>query len=959
MRLGITAFACVAHLLVASGTDYRGEVRYGVQAVPGATVTLSTARTKLVVATDVTGHYEFNGVASDGGPATLSIEMPCFTALSIQASIEPAVIHLELLPESTPCRTPIAPKVTATPPLATVVSASTETSEMNQRPLAGYLINGSVDNANDSELAQPAAFGNVRRGSSAYFASLLGTLNTSALDAVPYSLTGISPRPPTRTLAGGVASFSGPIALRRNAQSGKAAFFTLSYEWARNRSASMVAGRMPTSAERAGDFSAASVPVMDPLSGAPFPGAILPSHRISRQATALMDLYPQPGRASGGGYNLERPVIRNYHRDAWRALLTRIIGAGHLSADLAVDRVRADESTLFGFLDRNKSGGVKSSLAWVPGRPASWQGRFGLILDRHFETTLPFFAGVRDIAGEAAIQGAAPRAADWGPPSLFFSSGISGLRDVAALRLQTQSLSFSAAESGSFGPWQVRMGFNFARRQRNQFGVPDARGTFGFTGAATGLDWADFLLGQPATASLATGPADRYLRANDWAAFLLTEWRPSAGLTFNVGARWEYASPYSERYARLANLEVTRGFAAVSVATALPGNPTLVRPFRVMVQPRISLAWLPFLGSSLVVRAGYGVYADTGVYEVLASSLAAQPPFGRNFAIGNTGGTAPLTLATALTAPGVALGTLGIDARFRPGNAQNWQFSVERDLAWGLLAKLTYLGIKGTHAQQAIYPNTYPAGGVATCPVCPTGFQYILSGGNSSRHAGQFDLRKRMRGGWAVKSQTTWAKAIDNASLGGGGPQALVAQNWANLAGERGRSNFDQRLTGRVTAEYTFRFSTGWRHRLFDEWRLSSDLTIATGQPITPIDPQAIGGTGFIGSSRPDYMGAPLYQAPAGLRLNPAAFARPLVGLWGNAGRNVITGPRQFALNSSLWRTIRMGDRVSVDLRIDATNPLNYPTFTRWDATLNSVLFGLPVAANPMRSFKLSMEVRY
>ena len=271
----------------------------------------------------------------------------------------------------------------------------------------------------------------------------------------------------------------------------------------------------------------------------------------------------------------------------------------------------------------------------------------------------------------------------------------------------------------------------------------------------------------------------------------------------------------------------------------------------------------------------------------------------------------------------------------------------------------SYLGIKGTHAQQAIYPNTYPAGGVATCPVCPTGFQYILSGGNSSRHAGQFDLRKRMRGGWAVKSQTTWAKAIDNASLGGGGQQALVAQNWANLAGERGRSNFDQRLTGRVTAEYTFRFSTGWRHRLLDEWRLSSDLTIATGQPITPIDPQAIGGTGFIGTSRPDYTGAPLYQAPAGLRLNPAAFARPLVGLWGNAGRNVITGPRQFALNSSLWRTLRMGDRVSVDLRIDATNPLNYPTFTRWDATLNSVLFGLPVAANPMRSFKLSMEVRY
>jgi hypothetical protein len=378
-----------------------------------------------------------------------------------------------------------------------------------------------------------------------------------------------------------------------------------------------------------------------------------------------------------------------------------------------------------------------------------------------------------------------------------------------------------------------------------------------------------------------------------------------------------------------------------------------------MVQPRISLAWLPVFGSSLVVRAGYGIYGDNGVYELLASSLAAQPPFGRNFAISNSSGAAPLSLASALTAPGSALGTYGIDSRFRPGTAQNWQVSVEGDLGWGLVAKVSYLGVKGTHAQQAIYPNTYPAGGVAPCAACPSGFQYMLSGGNSSRHAGQMDLRRRLRGGWAVRSQITWAKAIDNASPGGGSQPALIAQNWADLASERGRSNFDQRVTGRITADYTFRFNSGWLQRFFDEWRLSSDLTIATGQPITPIDARPTGGTGFLGSLRPDYTGAPLYEAPAGLKLNPAAFSRPSAGAWGNAGRNIITGPRQFALNSSLWRTIRIGDRISADFRIDATNPLNHPTFTRWDATLNSILFGLPVAANAMRSIKLGVEVRY
>ncbi len=953
MRYVITVLTLLAHLSIATGADYRGKVRYHNQPIPGATVWLTTARLKLMATTDPKGQYEFIGFDSNGDIVSVTVETPCFVVQTLPATTEATVFELELLPESVPCGPAVALQKPSPAPGRTYIA------ETIQRPLTGYLINGSVDNANDSDFAQSTAIGNVQRGRSAYFASLLGTLNTSALDAVPYSISGLSPRPPTRTLLGSTARLSGPLSLRRKRPKDPSTFFSLNYEWARNRTATMIAGRVPTLAERNGDFSAGGGAVMDPSSGFPFPAAIIPAQRLSRQAAALTSFYPQAGRTTGAGYNIESPIIRNLHRDAWFLQLTKIIGAGHLAAELRTERVRGDESSLFGFLDRNRSGGEKTTVSWVPGRPVNWQGQFSVSLDRHYERVLPYFAEVRDVAGEAGIVGADARPEDWGPPSLFFSGGMSGLRDVNARRLQVQNLSFAAAENGSIGRWQVRTGFNFSRRQRNQLGVPDARGSFSFTGAASGVDWADFLLGQPATASLATGPADRYLRANDWAVFLMSEWRPTAGLTFNLGARWEYASPYTENYFRLANLAVSEGFASASALPASGANRTLVSPFRSLVQPRVSLAWLPIFGSSLVVRAGYGIYADTGIYELLATSLAAQPPFGRNFAIGNSSGAAPLSLASALTAPGSALGTYGIDSRFRPGTAQNWQASVEGDLGWGLVAKVSYLGVKGTHAQQAIYPNTYPAGGVNPCLSCPSGFQYLLSGGNSSRHAGQMELRRRLRGGWAVRSQITWAKALDNASLGGGNQPALIAQNWASLAAERGRSNFDQRVTGRITADYTFRFTSGWLQRFFDEWRWSSDLTIATGQPITPIDARPTGGTGFLGSLRPDYTGEPLYESPAGLRLNPAAFSRPAAGAWGNAGRNIITGPRQFALNSSLWRTVRIGDRISADLRIDATNPLNHPVFTRWDATLNSILFGLPVAANPMRSIQLGIEVRY
>ncbi|MGF2075464.1 hypothetical protein, partial [Enterococcus casseliflavus] len=87
-----------------------------------------------------------------------------------------------------------------------------------------------------------------------------------------------------------------------------------------------------------------------------------------------------------------------------------------------------------------------------------------------------------------------------------------------------------------------------------------------------------------------------------------------------------------------------------------------------------------------------------------------------------------------------------------------------------------------------------------------------------------------------------------------------------------------------------------------------------------------------------------------GLFLNPAAYAAPASGRWGNAGRNTITGPAQFTLNASLGRVFRLNDRLNFDLRIDAANALNHPVFPSWNTTVTNSQFGLPNPANPMRT---------
>jgi hypothetical protein len=246
------------------------------------------------------------------------------------------------------------------------------------------------------------------------------------------------------------------------------------------------------------------------------------------------------------------------------------------------------------------------------------------------------------------------------------------------------------------------------------------------------------------------------------------------------------------------------------------------------------------------------------------------------------------------------------------------------------------------------------------------GFQYLISGGNSTLQSAQFKVRRRIHKGLSSSAQYIFGRAIDDASLGGGNAGGLVAQDWRDLHAERGLSNFDQRHKLDLQVQYsTGIFHSGgllldgWRGALLQNWTLSSELTAGSGLPETPSYPGTVNGTGFSGSLRPEYTGAPLYAAPPGLQLNPGAYIAPRPGEWGNAGRNTITGPSQFSMNASMLRPIRLSERFNLDLRVDATNLLNHVVYSTWGATIGSAQFGLPVSANPMRAMRASVTVRF
>jgi hypothetical protein len=275
---------------------------------------------------------------------------------------------------------------------------------------------------------------------------------------------------------------------------------------------------------------------------------------------------------------------------------------------------------------------------------------------------------------------------------------------------------------------------------------------------------------------------------------------------------------------------------------------------------------------------------------------------------------------------------------------------------------------------------------------------YLTSNANSSREAAQIQLRRRLSNGLAATLQYTYSKAMDDASalaatslgtVGSAAPAAgtgtnqtsntifapisttvpaapSIAQNWLNLVAERSPSTFDQRHLLSLQMQYTSgeglrggALLRGWRGTILKEWTFTSQLLVGSGFPETPIYLTNVVGTGITGTIRPDYTGAPVSSASAGLFLNPAAYTAPQPGQWGNAGRDSITGPTEFFLNASIGRTFRMSSRLNADWRMDATNLLNLVTYTSYNTTVTSPLFGLPNQANTMRKLQMTLRVRF
>ena len=854
--------------------------------------------------------------------------------------------------------------------------------------------------------------------------SLYYTIGDSALSAAPYSLTGFPEAKPAYEQNKFGGSIGGPLNIPKIYHGGDKTFFFVNYNGSRGENPFDGFSTVPTVLERAGNFSetmvsshggpAVPVQIYDQSTNTQYPNETLPA--INPAAAELLKFIPLPNVPGRTEQNFYYATSTLSDSDDLNIRLNRTLGATTPRGRRG-GRGGSRNSVSIGFHYHGTSTNLTNPFPSVGGSttsrnfdvPVTYTRTIGRLINtarvdfnRSRTATQNLYAYSQNIAGEAGITGVSQTPFDWGLPNLSFSD-FGSLQDTTPLLQRNQTLTFSDNMIWNHKKHTWRWGGDFRRIQLNNRTDGNPRGSFVFTGlntsqvvsgqpvAGTGFDFADFLLGLPQQTSvqygaLTEGQDNYHFRGNSWDSYVQDEWKIRGNLTFNLGVRYEYISPYTELNYRLANLDLTPGVLNPALGTAdaapvLAGGTgpltgiqypaTLMHPDRNNFAPRVGIAWKPL--RKTVVRAGYGINYNTGAYQTIVQQLAFQPPFAIT-ATNIESPTNPLTLQNGfpVAAAGAVTNSFGADPNYRLGYVQIRNLDIQQEIRPTLLLNIDYTGTKGTRLTILEAPNRIPSG--IRIPNVDA-FNWEDAQGDSEANAASVRVRKRLQAGFSVGGTYTFSKSIDDASTIGGGA-TVVAQNAFNIAAERGLSSFNQ--THKFTADYLWELpfghdrrwltdNTPWR-ALFGDWHWSGDWTIASGLPFTPriLGDIADVNRGTNGTLRPDVVIGQSISLPNPSRhewFNTAAFAEPPTGPngqeYGDARRNSIIGPGSLVFDMAMTKELPMKENRSLEVRAAATNVFNTPQYTSIDTTLNSPTFGQVIGVGAMRAIQLTARFRF
>ncbi|MDR1990663.1 MAG: TonB-dependent receptor [Acidobacteriaceae bacterium] len=482
-------------------------------------------------------------------------------------------------------------------------------------------------------------------------------------------------------------------------------------------------------------------------------------------------------------------------------------------------------------------------------------------------------------------------------------------------------------------------------------------------GTLTYASLADFQANQINTVEYSAELPMKDLRKLQYFGYVQDEWHMSSSLSANLGLRYEYYGVFTETQNRAIPFDIN-----ICGGYCPPGTP-FSYPDRNNFAPRVSLSWAPdALQGRTVINAGAGIYygdAQLGDQYTPANNdtqrftLSQATTPGLAFPIDSL-----LSTSTALaTAPRA----MPLDKQNE--QSQQWGVSVQHAITQRLSVMAGYTGQLNNHVFSRTYVNVIdPVTGQRPLPQ----FDQIdvRSADGHSRFNGM-TLTMRLNN-WHGLSDTTnymLSHATDDGSSGGGG--AGYPQNVACTSCEWADSSIDSRHV--FTSYLTYDMPFARDNTFLGGWQIAGILTGHTGMPINvTVTRRATdmpdGNT--LSAQRPDLVpGVPLYldYATTGLWLNPAAFAVPAPGTWGNLPRNAVRGPGLFQVDTALTKRVATAGRTHIEIGWQIFNLLNRPQLGTPNTNISSASFGRitttanssPVGAGTPRQMQLMTRVTF
>ena len=477
-----------------------------------------------------------------------------------------------------------------------------------------------------------------------------------------------------------------------------------------------------------------------------------------------------------------------------------------------------------------------------------------------------------------------------------------------------------------------------------------------------GSDLADLLLGLPYTVNIGLQLTNPETKSWELHGFFEDEWKVAPRFSLFYGVRYEYQNPYYEANNHSSNYDPKTN--TILLGGRGGNSAALVNADKNNFGPRVGFSFQ--LDRKTVLRAGYGVYyspENDARSDVLTKNypynnqqlffndinafystgfptyqLDAGIPRDTTVHLPASGGSIDVSTIANSTSQSIFF----VDPTFRTGYSQLYNLTLQREIAPNTGLEIAYVGSQGRKMPYAV--GDINRSSRITSLLGHISAQYPV--GNSSFNSLQAKLNRRYSNHTSFTLAYTYGRSIDN----GPAPFNLgrnhdAPQDPFNLAAERAVSSND--LTHNFTGSVIYELPFGRKQRylgdagpvenaLLGGWQITGIAAARSGLPYNII---LNGNDQNYPGLRPDLVGDPNISHPTygltGQYFDPHAFAVPPCPISdphyphcpGDLGRNAYFGPGFFNLDASLFKTLQFKERTSLQIRIEAYNILNHPSF--------------------------------